>query len=179
MLGYGTTYPVLPSVEGEDALEPVSSEESESAVEIDDRAPASYRITSGKGRRRRPKRGASSFHKGIDYGMPCGTTVRAKRGGRISKAGWGRGYGKVVAVSYGSCRAIYGHLSSIQVRVGQIVGGGAVLGRSGRTGIATGCHLHYENCSRLYAELQGEPNKEKGAPSTPTVAEVEDIVWEQ
>lgn len=63
MLGYGTTYPVLPSVEGEDALEPVSSEESESAVEIDDRAPASYRITSGKGRRRRPKRERVHFIK--------------------------------------------------------------------------------------------------------------------
>lgn len=107
-------------------------------------------VSSGKGKRKAPKAGASTNHKGIDYRAPCGTPVPAKQAGTVTKAGTGTGYGKVVAISTGRCRAIYAHLSSISVRVGQRVAKGKVIGKVGKTGIATGCHLHYENCSQLY-----------------------------
>jgi murein DD-endopeptidase MepM/ murein hydrolase activator NlpD len=55
------------------------------------------------------------------------------------------GYGKVVWLEHGGgILTVYGHLSSIRVRAGQVVGGGDVLGLSGHSGRASGPHLHFE-----------------------------------
>lgn len=159
-LGYGTTFPEVEYDDDEAMFSP--------------REPAGVysHVSSRRGRRKRPKRGASTNHKGTDYQMSCGTAVPARQSGTVSKTGWAKGYGKLVAINHGGCRAIYAHLSSVRVRKGQHVGGGTIIGRSGRTGISTGCHLHYESCSRLYAELglPGGEDQQSTPPATPSVA---------
>ena len=51
------------------------------------------RQSSGFGRRKSPTKGASSYHKGVDWSVPTGTAVFASCGGTVAKAGWGSGYG--------------------------------------------------------------------------------------
>jgi len=90
-------------------------------------------------------RGAG-FHPGLDFPAPTGTPVVAARAGRVVHAGWAAdGYGNSVVLAHGGgVRTRYAHLSSVAVRVGQWVGGGARVGRVGATGFATGPHLHFE-----------------------------------
>jgi len=103
------------------------------------------RITSGFGARVSPTRGASSYHKGVDYGVPTGTTVVASCGGTVAKAGWGSGYGYVVYINHiDGTQTRYAHLSKLFVSVGQQVSQGQKIASSGSTGISTGPHLHFE-----------------------------------
>ncbi len=103
------------------------------------------RMTSGFGHRKRPKKGASTFHKGIDWATPVGTAVAASSAGTVVQAGWGSGYGKVVCIQHSDGRMTkYGHLSRILVKVGQHVDQGAKIALSGNTGVSTGAHLHFE-----------------------------------
>ncbi len=103
------------------------------------------RISSGFGRRNRPTRGASTFHKGIDYATPVGTAIMASSGGVVTKAGWGSGYGKVVYIHHANgMDTRYGHLSRVLVSVGQTVKQGQKIALSGNTGVSTGPHLHFE-----------------------------------
>ena len=63
----------------------------------------------------------------------------------MTAAGWSGGYGRVVDIDHGNGLSTrYGHLSSIDVRVGQSIRIGQVVGRIGSTGRSTGPHLHYE-----------------------------------
>ena len=74
-----------------------------------------------------------------------GEPVRATADGKVTAAGWSGGYGRVVDVDHGNGLSTrYGHLSSIDVQVGQSVRMGQVIGRVGSTGRSTGPHLHYE-----------------------------------
>ncbi len=101
--------------------------------------------TSGFGRRSAPTRGASSYHKGIDWATPTGTPVYASCGGTVAKAGWGSGYGYVVYINHEDGRQTrYGHLSKVLVSAGQTVKQGDRIALSGSTGISTGPHLHFE-----------------------------------
>ncbi len=103
------------------------------------------RLTSGFGHRKRPRKGASTFHKGIDWATPVGTAVRASSAGTIVRAGWGSGYGKVVYIQHSDGKMTrYGHLSRILVKVGQHVDQGDKIALSGNTGVSTGAHLHFE-----------------------------------
>jgi murein DD-endopeptidase MepM/ murein hydrolase activator NlpD len=88
----------------------------------------------------------NTFHPGIDFPAPTGTSVYAARSGRVTWAGWWPGgLGNLVSVANGDgVRTLYGHLSSIAVRRGQRVALGALLGRVGSTGSSTGAHLHFE-----------------------------------
>ena len=62
-----------------------------------------------------------------------------------SIAGWQGGYGKMIEIDHGNGLATrYGHLSSIDVEVGNTVRSGQVIGKVGTTGRSTGPHLHYE-----------------------------------
>ncbi|WP_442856345.1 peptidoglycan DD-metalloendopeptidase family protein [Butyrivibrio sp. WCE2006] len=103
------------------------------------------RLSSGFGRRNAPTKGASSFHKGIDWATPVGTAVMASNAGVVTRAGWGRGYGYVVYISHSDGRETrYGHLSKILVKPGQSVSQGQKIALSGNTGVSTGAHIHFE-----------------------------------
>lgn len=103
------------------------------------------RQTSGFGLRSRPKKGASTNHKGVDIAVPTGTSVRASSGGTVTKAGWGSGYGYVVYIDHEDGKQTrYGHLSRVLVSVGQKVKQGDRIALSGNTGVSTGPHLHFE-----------------------------------
>ncbi len=103
------------------------------------------RMSSPFGRRKKPKAGASSFHKGIDWATPVGTSVYASSGGTVVKAGWGSGYGYVVYINHpNGMQTRYGHLSKVYAKVGQTVKQGEVIAASGNTGVSTGPHIHFE-----------------------------------
>ena len=103
------------------------------------------RLSSNFGRRSAPKRGASTYHKGVDWATPTGTAVVASSGGTVAKAGWGSGYGYVVYINHPDGRQTrYGHLSKVLVSAGQTVSQGQKIALSGNTGISTGPHLHFE-----------------------------------
>lgn len=103
------------------------------------------RKTSGFGRRNAPTKGASTYHKGVDWATPTGTPVYASCGGTVAKAGWGSGYGYVVYINHEDGRQTrYGHLSKILVKAGQTVKQGEKIALSGNTGVTTGPHLHFE-----------------------------------
>lgn len=103
------------------------------------------RRTSPFGRRSAPTKGASTYHKGVDWAVPTGTAVYASCGGTVTKAGWGSGYGYVVYIDHEDGRQTrYGHLSKVLVSAGQKVKQGDKIALSGNTGISTGPHLHFE-----------------------------------
>jgi murein DD-endopeptidase MepM/ murein hydrolase activator NlpD len=86
------------------------------------------------------------FHTGIDYSAPVGTPVTAAGAGIVTYAGpLAGGWGKVVTIAHGAdVRTMYAHLSAIRVHVGQGVDAGETVGRVGKTGNASGSHLHFE-----------------------------------
>lgn len=101
-------------------------------------------ITSFFGIRKNPFRYGFEFHDGVDFSAPYGTAVRATASGVVVWAGWMGGYGLAVEVDHGyGYRTLYGHLSRLEVRPGQRVSKGEILGRVGSTGRSTGPHLHY------------------------------------
>ncbi len=103
------------------------------------------RLTSNFGKRKAPKKGASTYHKGIDWATPVGTAVMATSDGVVTRAGWGRGYGYVVYIDHGNGRqSRYGHLSKVLVKEGQKVSQGQKIALSGNTGVSTGPHIHFE-----------------------------------
>ncbi len=102
-------------------------------------------LTSRFGRRTSPTKGASSNHKGVDWGIPRGSSVVASSGGTVTKAGWGGGYGYVVYIKHpGGAETRYAHLSKVLVSAGQTVKQGQKIALTGNTGISTGPHLHFE-----------------------------------
>jgi murein DD-endopeptidase MepM/ murein hydrolase activator NlpD len=97
--------------------------------------------------RRHPVLNRIRAHKGVDYAAPVGTPVRAAGEGRVRFVGRQGGYGNVIELEHGSgVITVYGHLSRFakQLRRGQRVDLGKVIGFVGQTGLATGPHLHYE-----------------------------------
>jgi murein DD-endopeptidase MepM/ murein hydrolase activator NlpD len=74
-----------------------------------------------------------------------GDPVMVTANGTVTAAGWSGGYGKMVEVDHGNGFATrYGHMSEIDVKIGQPVKAGQSLGKVGTTGRSTGPHLHYE-----------------------------------
>jgi hypothetical protein len=86
------------------------------------------------------------FHAGVDILAATGTPVAAAAVGRVTFAGWlAGGWGKLVVVAHADgVRTMYAHLSSIAVRLGQLVRTGDRVGAVGASGDATGPHLHFE-----------------------------------
>lgn len=103
------------------------------------------RMSSTFGPRKRPTKGASTYHKGIDWATPVGTPIYASCGGTVAKAGWGSGYGNVIYINHPDGRQTrYGHLSKILVSPGQTVSQGQKIALSGNTGVSSGPHVHFE-----------------------------------
>ena len=112
------------------------------------RSPIAYsRISSGFGMRRHPIMGAWKAHAGIDYAAPYGTRVKATSDGIVEFAGRQGNYGIMVKLRHaGGYGTLYAHLSGVArgLRGGSRVAQGDVIGYVGKTGLATGSHLHYE-----------------------------------
>lgn len=107
--------------------------------------PVSGPITSRFGGRYHPVHGEYRQHKGIDFGVPEGTPIRAADGGRVGFVGYDRGWGNFIEVDHGGGWITrYAHLSKVDVKVGQTVKQGDAIAKSGQTGTATGPHLHFE-----------------------------------
>lgn len=86
-----------------------------------------------------------AIHSGLDMRGDVGDPVRATAAGKVETAGWNGGYGKMVEIDHGNQFSTrYGHLSAIDVKVGQQVKPGDIIGKIGSTGRSTGPHLHYE-----------------------------------
>lgn len=139
-------------VEREILKEDIVKEAVAKVVERGTKIPPTYikpisggRQSSGFGRRSAPTKGASTYHKGIDWATPTGTPVYASCGGTVTRAGWGSGYGYVVYIDHEDGRQTrYGHLSKVLVSVGDTVKQGERIALSGNTGVSTGPHLHFE-----------------------------------
>src|SRR6516164_4908761 len=108
-------------------------------------------LQSGFGVRIDPFLGRPAMHTGLDLHGETGDAVRATADGTVTAAGWSGGYGRMVDIEHGNGLSTrYGHLSSIDVRVGQSIRTGQIIGKVGSTGRSTGPHLHYE--TRLRGE---------------------------
>ena len=76
--------------------------------------------------------------------MTANVPVLAANAGKVVNADWLGIYGNCVIIDHGlGVQSLYGHLSSIDVKVGDMVTRGQTLGRSGQTGLAGGDHLHF------------------------------------
>ena len=102
-------------------------------------------LTSSFGVRSDPFGRGAAMHSGLDFRSAFGDPVRATATGKVVAAGWNGGYGKMIEIDHGNgITTRYGHLSEIDVKVGQIVRIGQTIGKVGSTGRSTGPHLHYE-----------------------------------
>jgi murein DD-endopeptidase MepM/ murein hydrolase activator NlpD len=108
-------------------------------------SPLGGRLTSTFGKRLHPTTGKVSMHGGIDIAVPSGTWVGAAADGVVILASTDAGhYGTAVFIDHKNGYVThYGHLSSINVRVGQKVRANQLIAKSGATGRVTGPHLHF------------------------------------
>jgi len=90
--------------------------------------------------------GGQQFHPGVDIGDVTGTPIYATNNGYVEDAGWNSGgYGNWVKISNGNgIESVFGHMSHVIAKAGELVSKGTLIGYSGATGDATGPHLHYE-----------------------------------
>lgn len=104
------------------------------------------RTASGWGYRIHPIYKIRKFHYGMDFTAPTGTDIYATGDGVVSQVlSKRRGYGNRVIIDHGfGYQTLYAHMSEFNVKVGQKVKRGDVIGRVGNTGLSTAPHLHYE-----------------------------------
>jgi len=104
------------------------------------------KINNEFGFRRNPFGGRTyEFHPGMDIDGERGDLVTAPANGTVIKAGWTGGYGNMIEIDHGNgLTTRYGHLSKIEVEVGDTISRGQLLGNVGSTGRSTGPHLHFE-----------------------------------
>jgi len=87
----------------------------------------------------------AEYHPGIDFKGNTGDEVKATANGKVVFAGWTNGYGNCIRIQHqNNFETLYGHLSRINVSVGQQITVGQKIGLVGSTGHSTGAHLHYE-----------------------------------
>ena len=85
------------------------------------------------------------FHAGMDIDGERGDQVVAPANGVVTEAGWKGGYGNMIEIDHGNgLKTRYGHLSKIDVNVGDSISRGQIMAYVGSTGRSTGPHLHYE-----------------------------------
>lgn len=109
-------------------------------------------VTSVFGSRLHPILGTERDHQGLDLGAKAGQPVMAAARGVVLKAGWNSGHGNQVVLEHADgLTTRYSHLSRLDVAPGDVVEQGDMVGAAGKTGLATGVHLHFE----LWRE--GEP----------------------
>ena len=104
-----------------------------------------FRKSSGFGRRIDPFTRKWAFHSGSDFAAPLGTKVYSTMAGVVTHAGWNGPYGRMVEIKdENGFRIRYGHLSQVNVQLGQKIAFQQFVGKVGSTGRSNGPHLHYE-----------------------------------
>ena len=91
--------------------------------------------------------GYNKMHRGVDFSAPVGTPIFASGDGIIEKAGWNGSYGRYIRIRHnGAYKTAYAHLSGFNknIKIGQRISQGKVIGYVGSSGRSTGPHLHYE-----------------------------------
>lgn len=108
--------------------------------------PIQSEMTSRFGVRANPFTGeGGEFHPGLDFRGQVGDPVKATANGTVNFAGYQNGYGNMVKIALSNGYEImFGHLSEIDVQMGQTINAGDLVGKVGSTGRSTGPHLHYE-----------------------------------
>jgi len=102
-------------------------------------------IGSGFGSRNDPILGLRAMHEGIDFNAETGTPVGAAAAGVVQSAEWHPEFGNVIDIDHGEgLTSRYAHLSKVNVKPGQLIRRGEVIGAVGSTGRSTGAHLHFE-----------------------------------
>lgn len=133
-------------------LEDKLSERSQALASTPSISPVRGILTDGYGGRSDPFTGEKGAHMAIDISSAHGQPILAPADGIVVKAEWANGYGQVIDLSHGfGYSTRYGHLSKFNVKPGQKVARGDVIGYVGSTGRSTGPHLHYE------VRLNGRP----------------------
>jgi murein DD-endopeptidase MepM/ murein hydrolase activator NlpD len=86
------------------------------------------------------------MHTGLDFASPYGTPIQATGEGLVVNAEYSQsGYGQHVVIDHGyGYQTLYGHMSKVEVKTGQKVKKGQVIGRVGNSGTSTAPHCHYE-----------------------------------
>ena len=96
-------------------------------------------------RRNESDEGLLGYHSGIDISNVQDTPIQATANGEVIEAGWMDRYGWAVRIRHSEeLETLYAHLNHLQVKVGQKVNRGDIIGNMGQSGHATGVHLHYE-----------------------------------
>ncbi|MBI3773722.1 MAG: peptidoglycan DD-metalloendopeptidase family protein [Gammaproteobacteria bacterium] len=113
------------------------------------RTPVEFsRVSSGFNMKRlHPILNTIRAHKGVDYAAPIGTPIKVAGNGKVTFRGVKGGYGNVVIVQHGNTYStLYGHMSAFGrgIKTGSSVNQGQIIGYVGKSGLASGPHLHYE-----------------------------------
>ncbi len=109
-------------------------------------SPVPYsRLTSGFGTRFHPILQTKRAHTGVDYAAPTGTPVMSVADGVVTESSYQGAYGNMVVIQHNARQStVYAHLSRMQVKRGQTIKQGDIIGAVGSTGLSTGPHLHFE-----------------------------------
>lgn len=123
--------------------------------------------------RRHPLLGVRRAHRGVDISAPYGAPIVAPAAGVVRRVGREAGYGLMLEIDHGSGVVTkYAHCSRVLVRAGQTVARGVRVAAVGRSGLASGPHLHYEvhldgtSVDPLEQALPGAPPDSAGAAGT-------------
>jgi len=142
-------------------------------------APLAFsRVTSGFSMRMHPILQTWKAHLGVDYAAPTGAPVRTVGNGFVESTGYQNGFGNVVFIKHPQGPVtVYAHLSRIDVKKGQTVTQGAIIGAVGQTGWATGPHLHFE--FRLNGQHQDPMTLAKQNTPIPLASEFKSLFQKQ
>ena len=111
----------------------------------------------GKLRGKRTAKTPMRHHEGVDMSSPSGTPIHAAATGMVVRAAYSPTFGRHVVIQHeNGYTTLYAHMSKMLVTTGQSVEAGSVIGKVGRTGRATGPHLHFE-VKRENASIDPEP----------------------
>jgi len=134
-------------VEHEDGAKKYYNEDGGATERMFLKTPLNYtRISSGFSlNRKHPILGTFQTHRAIDFAAPTGTPIETVSDGTVIFAGWQGAYGNYIKIDHGGGFATaYAHLSKMNVKKGDRVRQGQLIGKVGTTGRSTGPHLHYE-----------------------------------
>lgn len=113
--------------------------------------PVEGEITSEYGERVHPVFKTVKMHNGIDIGAEIGTPIKSSTAGKVLKVGVDAINGKYIRVKSGKYEVVYAHCYKVNVKEGQSVKQGDILGEVGDTGLTSGPHLHFE------VQMDGKP----------------------